>query len=415
MHADPLMATVANATFSLRALIDPPTFEPVPLTYHPSFKTWSGARGLLVRVPLGDASRRMLFSVIATTWTRRMLPGALAFFGIVFVLNLISFAFGVAPLGTLRAAAVGTWGTPYGIGQVLFKATPLILTGLSFEVAFRAGLFNIGGEGQLAAGGLAGAVVASRLPTGTPAFVALPLVLLIAMLAGALIALVPALLRARRGVHEIISTIMMNRIADILVPYLLVTLAGGSSVRTPDIIPSASLPRLDRAFSALSGSAASTAFPLAVILAFGLHRLLVRTRVGREMRWVGQNANACRAQGIDVPRRLVQAMMLSGALSGAVMAATVLGYKGYFELGIGSGAGFTGVAVALLGRGNPLGIVLAALLFGTLDQAGLAINARVPREAMSVLTACAILVVAAGARAAERATRVAPAATGTVS
>src|SRR4051812_49948919 len=102
------------------------------------------------------------------SWTRPLLPVALALAGIVLLLNLISFAFGAAPFATLRAAAAGTWGTPYGIGQVLFKATPLILTGLSFEVAFRAGLFNIGAEGQLAAAALVGGVVGVHLPGGTP-------------------------------------------------------------------------------------------------------------------------------------------------------------------------------------------------------------------------------------------------------
>src|SRR3954470_15864559 len=109
------------------------------------------------------------------SWTRPLLPVALALAGIVLLLNLISFAFGVAPSATLRAAAAGTWGTPYGIGQVLFKATPLILTGLSFQVAFRAGLFNIGAEGQLALASLVGGFVGARLPPGTPALVAVPL------------------------------------------------------------------------------------------------------------------------------------------------------------------------------------------------------------------------------------------------
>ena len=120
------------------------------------------------------------------------------------------------------------------------------------------------------------------------------------------------------------------------------------------------------------------------------------------MRWIGINAAACRAEGIDVPRRLVQAMLLSGAVAGAVMMGTVLGYKGYYELGLGAGAGFTGIAVALLGRGHPLGIVLAAVLFGTLQQAGLAVNARVPKEAMDVLAAAVILLVAVANRAAAK-------------
>ncbi len=123
------------------------------------------------------------------------------------------------------------------------------------------------------------------------------------------------------------------------------------------------------------------------------------------MRWTGQNAEACAPEGIDVPRRRIQAMLLSGALAGGAMTATVLGYKGYYELGLGAGAGFTGIAVALLGRGHPLGIVLAAVFFGTLQQAGLAINAYVPKEAMDVLTACAIVLVAVANRAGRAAPR----------
>jgi simple sugar transport system permease protein len=330
---------------------------------------------------------------------RPLLPSALTLAGMVLLLNLISFAFGVAPLSTLRAAAAGTWGTPYGVGQVLFKATPLIFTGLAFEVGFRAGLFNIGAEGQLALGSLAAGWVGASLPAGTPWIVAVPVCVVVAALVAALVALAPALMRARLGVHEIISTIMCNRIADGLLPFALVSLLGARSLRTADLVPGASLPKLERALPEFAGSAASVAFPLAVAAAFAVDALLRRTRAGREMRWTGQNAEACRAEGIDVPRRLVQAMLLSGALAGGAMTATVLGYKGYYELGLGSGAGFTGIAVALLGRGHPRGIVRAAILFGTLQQAGLAINAHVPKEAMDVLTACAIVLVAIANRA----------------
>lgn len=341
----------------------------------------------------------------AAQWTRPILPVALALAGIVLLLDLISVAFGVSPSATLAAAAAGSWGTAYGIGQVLFKATPLIFTGLAFEVAFRAGLFNIGAEGQLALASLAAGWIGTRLPPGTPWFVAIPVCLAVAIAVGALVALTPALMRARLGVHEIISTIMLNRIVDGLVPFALVALLGASSLRTVDLIPGAALPKLDRAVPALTGSAASFAFPLAVLAAFALDAALRRTRAGREMRWTGQNAEACRAEGIDVPRRLVQAMLLSGALAGLAMSATVLGYKGYYELGLGAGAGFTGIAVALLGRGHPLGIVLAAILFGTLQQAGLAINAHVPKEAMDVLTAAAIVLVAIANRQSLRARR----------
>ncbi|MFO0763000.1 MAG: ABC transporter permease [Byssovorax sp.] len=335
--------------------------------------------------------------------TRALMPAALSFAGIVLLLNLISVAFGEAPASTLRLAIAGTWGTPYGIGQVLFKATPLIFTALAFEVALRAGLFNIGAEGQLALGSLAGGVIGMKLPAGTPWPIAISVCAAAAMITGGLVALVPALMKARLGVHEIISTIMLNRIVDTLLPFVLVAVLGATALRTADVVPGAALPRLDRLFPSLAGSAAGAAFPIAVALAFAADAWLKRSRAGREMRWTGQNAEACRAEGVDTRRRLVEAMLLSGAIAGLSMLATVLGYKGYFELGLGAGAGFTGIAVALLGRGHPLGIVLAAVLFGTLQQAGLAINARVPKEAMDVLSACVILIVAVTRRASDRA------------
>jgi simple sugar transport system permease protein len=259
--------------------------------------------------------------------------------GIVLLLNLISFAFGVAPRATLAAALAGTWATPYGVGQVLFKATPLVFTALAFQVAFRAGLFNIGTEGQLALGSLAAGWVGASIPAGWSAWLGVPVCIGAAMVAAAFVA-----------------------------------------------------------FASLRGSAASLAFPLAVVAAFALRELLLRTNAGREMRWVGLNADACRAEGVDVHRRQLQAMLLSGALAGCASTATVLGYKGYFELGLGAGAGFSGIAVALLGGDHPIGLVLAAILFGTLQQAGLAINAHVPKESMDVLTACAIVLVAGAKR-----------------
>ena len=343
-------------------------------------------------------------------WKEPALVVTIAIAGLWITFNLLAFAFAESPSATLARAALGTWGTPYGVGQVLFKATPLVFTGFAFHVAQRAGLFNIGAEGQLAFASLCGAAFAVLLPATTPAPFAIVLSLLVAALAGALVALAPAVMRARLGVHEVISGIMMNRIVDGLVPFMLATVLGATAMRTADVAPGAVLPRLDRVFPSLAGSAASIAFVLAVVLVVACHFWLVRSRAGREMGWIGVNAAACRAEGIDVRGRLVLAMLLSGAFAGLGMSATVLGYKGYFEIGLGSGAGFAGIAVALLGRGHPAGIVLAAVFFGTLQQAGLAINARVPKEAMTVLEAVAIVLVSAASRFARAEDTSAPAA-----
>ncbi len=290
----------------------------------------------------------------------------------------------------------GTWGTSYGAGQVLFKATPLLFTGVAVDFALRSGLFNIGAEGQLAVGSLAAGVVGTQLPRGVPTLVAVPLALAAAMAAGALWALVPALLKGRFGAHEVISTMMMNSLADSAIGLALG--AGGlaltGTVRTHDIVPGARVPRLEAWFPALKGSAASFALVVGVASAFLVTASYRRTRIGREMGLVGQNAAAMAAEKVPVRARLEQALVFSGGLAGAASLGTVLGYKGYFEEGLGAGAGFTGVAVALLGRGRPLGLVLAALLFGTLQQGGLAVNAFVPKELMDILTGVVVCAVA---------------------
>jgi ABC-type uncharacterized transport system permease subunit len=263
------------------------------------------------------------------------------------------------------------------------------------DLALRAGLFNIGAEGQLAVASLAAGALGAALPAGMPALVAVPLVLGASMFVGGAWAGVPAWLKARFGAHEVISTIMMNRIAEGLVGLAIASGVGlTGTVRTADVVPGARMPRLDTLFPAFRGSAASFAVVLAMVasaLVMAGHR---RTRFGREIGLIGMNPRAMEAEKVPVSRRVEQALITSGAIAGAASLGTVLGYKGYFEEGLGAGAGFAGVAVALLGRGNAIGLVLAALLFGTLQQGGLAVNAFVPKELMDVLTGVVVCAVA---------------------
>jgi simple sugar transport system permease protein len=309
---------------------------------------------------------------------------------------LLVWAYGASPSGMATLLFEGTWGTWYGAGQVLFKATPLLFTGVAVDLALRAGLFNIGAEGQLAVASLVAGVVGAKLPAGTPAALALPVTLAAAMAAGAAWAFVPAILKSRFGAHEVISTIMMNRIADGAVG--LAIAAGGialpGSVRTADVVPGARMPRLEAAFAVFRGSAASFALLVALATSFLVTASYARTRLGRELGLVGKNPRAMEAEKVPVNKRLAQALVLSGALAGLASMGTVLGYKGYFEEGLGAGAGFGGLAVALLGRGSGAGLVLAALLFGTLQQGGLALNAFVPKELMDVLQGVVICAVA---------------------
>jgi simple sugar transport system permease protein len=284
---------------------------------------------------------------------------------------------------------------------VLFKATPLLLAGLAFDVAYRAGLFNIGVEGQAALAGLCAGAVGAALPRGCPAPVALAVALGAGAAAGAAWASVAGALRAWRGTHEVMSTLLLNRLAEALVPFALARGLGADSFRTADVVPGARLARVGDWLPPLRGSALSVALPLAVALAFAVARWQRRARLGRQLTWVGGGAGAVEAEGIDVRARLAQAMALSGALAGLTAGATVLGYKGYYEVGLGAGAGFSGIAVALLGRGRPLGLVAASLAFGTLQQAGLVLNGTVPKEISDILFGVAI--VALGAAGAARA------------
>ena len=206
------------------------------------------------------------FSRLLLDWLRGT-PAAVAGLAIGWLaFCVLVWLYGVSPRAMAGLLFEGTWGTSYGAGQVLFKATPLLFTGIAVDLALRAGLFNIGAEGQLAVGSLAAGVVGAYLPAGLSPIVAMPAVLLGAMAAGALWALVPALLKGRYGAHEVISTIMMNSIASSVVGLALG--AGGlaltGTVRTRDVIAGARLPRLDTVLSSLRGSAASFALPIGV-------------------------------------------------------------------------------------------------------------------------------------------------------
>jgi simple sugar transport system permease protein len=284
-----------------------------------------------------------------------------------------------------------TWGDAYGLGQVIFRATPLVFTGLAVAVAFQGGLFNIGAEGQLALGSLACGVVGAALPAGTPWILAVPLAALAAAVVGGLLAALPGVLKAKTGAHEVLTTIMLNFVAGALVVGIgRHGLFVAETVHTAPVVAGARLPSLG------AGTAASWAFFLAVAVAIACQLALTRTRRGYELRALGGSAAAAEAAGVPVGATIVGAMTLSGALAGLAATGTVLGYKGYFEAGLGSGTGFLGIAVALLARNAPWAVVPSALLFGTLAQGALAANALVPKEILDVVQGVVILALALG-------------------
>ena len=297
-----------------------------------------------------------------------------------------------------------TLGTGYGVGQTLFKATPLILTGLAVAVGFRAGLFNIGAEGQLVVAAFVAALVGVA-GGPLPGPLLLPACVAAAALAGAGWAAIPGVLKARFGAHEVINTIMLNFVAFALVAWLGRRVFLPATVHTAEIGPGAMLPRLGLLIPPLHGSPANAAIVLALLAAVAVWFLLFRTRLGYELRALGLNAPAAEYGGVSIGRAQVTAMALSGALAGLGGLNFVLGYKHFFELGFSDGVGYMGIAVALVGRNHPVGVVLAALFFGALSYGGLAVNQRVSKEIVDILQAIVILAAICAQPAVERVAR----------
>ena len=292
----------------------------------------------------------------------------------------------------------GTWGNAYGIGQVLFKATPLLFTGLSVAFAQRAGLFNVGAEGQLTLGAFACALCAAFLPAASPAILVIPACLLSAAIGGALLGLVAGWLKASRGVHEVISTIMLNFVVRAAMVGLGALFFTRETVHTRSILPQAALPKLARFVPLLKGSAVNVSLFIGVALVPVAAWVLARTRLGFRIRAVGAQPLVAASGGVRVGRVSVIAFAIAGAFAGLGGANFVLGYKGYYEDGFTGGVGFVGIVVAVLVGARPVTLVLAALLFGTLAQGALTVNAVCPKEIIDVLQATLIIAAASSAR-----------------
>jgi simple sugar transport system permease protein len=284
---------------------------------------------------------------------------------------------GQNPVEVIKVLVHGAFGTARGLSYTFYYATTFIFTGLAVAVAFHGGLFNIGGEGQAIMGGLGTGLAALWLSALLPAWLMLPVMLLAGAVFGALWAAVPAYLQAYRGSHVVITTIMFNFIASTFLVYLLVNHLrpkGSMSVETEPFAASAKLPAMHEALAWLGVQWPSSPLNLSVLLAL-LAALLVylflwRTRAGYHLRAVGSSPGAAEYAGIHSRHQVVVAMSISGALAGLVGMNEIAGVSGKLLLEFVSGAGFTGIAVALMGRNHPLGIIFASILFGALFQGG---------------------------------------------
>ncbi len=274
----------------------------------------------------------------------------------------------------------------------MFYATDYIFAGLAVALPFQAGLFNIGGEGQAALGGL-GATLAAFAFDGLPAPLALVAATAAAAGFAAAWAFLPAILQARRGSSLVVTTIMFNFIAAALMTWLLaeIMIAPGQSAPQTRSFPAALwLPTLADLADRLGIDAGGAPLNPTLLLALGaaaLYRLILRrTPLGYEIRAVGLNPAAARAAGIRAPRTIVLAVCGGGAFAGLIAVNELFGAQHRLTMDLTAGAGFTGIAVALMGRGRPLGIVLAALLFGALSQGGAALSFDMPGMTRDVVT-----------------------------
>ncbi|HHY31485.1 MAG TPA: ABC transporter permease [Firmicutes bacterium] len=291
----------------------------------------------------------------------------------------------------------GAFGNVYNLANTLMMATPLLFTGLSVAVAFQCGLFNVGGEGQLYVGGLASAAVVLSLGPGVPGLVRVFLALVAGALAGALLAAGPGYMKAKLGAHEVITTIMLNYVGTFLTTFLVKTYLKepGPVDQTPVLPVGARLPEL------IPGTRVSWGIVLGLVVVIVIDYILRRTSVGYEIQAVGRNATAAEYAGVNVPGRIVLAMVISGAVAGLAGSSVVMGTLYRFITNFSPGYGFTGIAVAVLARNKPWGVVPAALLFGMLQSGGMSMQlfARIPADLMTLVQGIVILFVAAPALA----------------
>ena len=296
----------------------------------------------------------------------------------------------------------GSFGSARALSETSVWATPYIFAGLAVALAFKGGLFNIGAEGQLALGAVSSAVIGYALPEwlgfDLPAIIHLPLVIIIGMAAGAIWAGIVGFLKAYTGGHEVINTIMMNYIALNTISFLLngpLKDRDPNNViaRTPLIAESARMPII------FEGLRVHWGFVLALLAAFLVWWMLSKTTLGFEIRTVGTNPDAAKYAGINVKRTIIVTMALSGMLAGLAGALEVTGLNYRHELGFSIGYGFDAIAIALLGKSHPLGVVLAAILFAAMRNGATRMQflTQLPVDLISMLQALILLFVAADA------------------
>lgn len=330
---------------------------------------------------------------------KNVVPVFVSIFIAVLLTSILTFALGENPLNVAEVLIRGSLGTATAFGYTLYYATPLIFTGLAVSWALKAGLFNIGAEGQMTMGGIAMAAVgiwASALPST----IAWPLAILSGFVAGALWGAIVAWLKIRRGVHEVLGSILFNFISYGLAGFLILDVLRNHETQNPETLPVGEgfhLQALSDLIGVGGSSPLNTAFFLALMMAIAVDVILQRTLFGLRIRWTGGAPEFAKRTGISISATTLQAFAISGGIAGLAGASAVLGYMHKAREGFAAGAGFVGIAVALLGGARAWGVVAAAILFGALQKGSLDLDLdteNISRDLAVVVQALIVLAVA---------------------
>ena len=311
------------------------------------------------------------------------------------VSGIVIAIIGQNPFDAIRILVYGAFGYGEGIGFTLHFAVDFVFTGLAVAVAAHAGLFNIGGEGQAYLGGL-GAIAVGLWLDHTSWLLVLPLAIIASAAVGGIWALIPGYLQAKRGSHVVITTIMFNFIASAIMVYLLNYVLKPMGVQEPstaNVVAAGKIPQLRQFFPAFGYSPLNMTIIFAILALIFVYVLLWHTKFGFAMRTMGHNPSASLYAGISNSKMTMIVMTISGALAGMVAVNEVLGEQARIVIDYTSGYGFVGIAVALMGRNHPVGIALAAILFGALYQGGLELQFEMPAVTRDMIVVIQALVI----------------------
>jgi general nucleoside transport system permease protein len=324
--------------------------------------------------------------------------------------SLIIVRYHDSPVAVYSAVVRFSFGTFDGFSRMLVIATPLIFSALAVSVCYKAGMFNIGVEGQYYVGMITASVAAVHFGFLGP--LQFPMVLIFAMAGGMVFAAIPAVLKVKTGAHEVVTTIMLNGVAGSLVAWALngpLHYRGGEGVfninlRTDLFPPRAMAPNIGHLFGVGPEVPLTVLLPIGFVAAGLVWMLLKRTRLGYEARAVGSSPGSAKAGGISIGAVQIKVFLISGALAGLVGMQQILGLNNYLPLNYEAQLGFTGIAVAFLGQNNPIGVVAAAVMWAVLSrgQAAILVETNVPVEIIIILQAILILTVVVAFQIAKR-------------